>query len=148
MVNFNYGTGSPAPGLPEDYFSIRWRGKIIPSDTVHHLGFNSDDGGRLYVNGKLLIDDWTDHEEMPHSADVTLLPGKEYDIEFDYYDDALGAVARLMWDIGQKDFRIVKEIAAKNDLVVLVVGTSPGISREELDRYGNRIAASAAGTDP
>jgi|WetSurMetagenome_2_1015567.scaffolds.fasta_scaffold19342_2 beta-glucosidase len=134
MVNFNFGTGSPAPGLPEDHFSIRWKGKIIPPAAVHHVGVNNDDGARLYIDGKLVIDDWTDHAEQPTSVEVDLKPGKEYEIVLEMYDNALGAVARLSWDVGQKDFRLAKEIAAKNDVVVLVVGTSPGISREELDR--------------
>ena len=134
MVNFNFGTGSPAPGLPKDHFSIRWKGKIIPTKTIHHIGISTDDGGRLYLNGKLLINDWRDHSEIPHNVNVDLIPGKEYDIEFDQYDNGLGAVARLTWDLGQKDFDEAKKIAKKNDAVILVVGTSPDISREELDR--------------
>ena len=134
MINFNFGTGSPAPGLPEDHFSIRWKGKIIPTDTIHHLGISTDDGGRLFVDGKLLINDWTDHAEQPSSVAVNLIPGKEYEVELDQYDDELGAVARLTWDLNLKDFHAAKEIAARNDIVVLVVGTSPIISREELDR--------------
>ena len=134
MVNFNFGTGSPAPGIPEDHFSIRWKGKIIPPDTIHHIGISTDDGGRLYVDGKLVINDWTDHAEQPSSTKVELLPGKEYEIVFEQYDNALGAVARLKWELWQKDYKAAKEIAAKNDVVVLLVGTSPEISREELDR--------------
>ncbi len=134
MVNFNFGTNSPAPGLPEDHFSIRWKGKIIPIQTIHHIGISTDDGGRLYLNGKLLINDWRDHSEIGHSAEVELKPGKEYDVEFDQYDNGLGAVARLTWELSPKDFNEAKKIAAENDVVVLVVGTSPEISREELDR--------------
>ena len=134
MVNFNFGTGSPAPGIPEDHFSIRWKGKITPPDTIHHIGISTDDGGRLSVDGKLLINDWTDHAEQATDAAVELLPGREYEIEFDQYDDELGACARLTWDLGQKDFNAAKAVAARNDVVVLVIGTSPAISREELDR--------------
>jgi beta-glucosidase len=134
MVNFNYGTGSPAPGIPQDHFSIRWKGKIIPPEPIHHIGVSTDDGGRLFVDGKRLINDWTDHAEQQSSAEVDLKPGKEYDVEFDQYDDELGACARLLWDLRQIDYRAAKEVAARNDVVVLVLGTSPVISREELDR--------------
>jgi beta-glucosidase len=134
MVNFNWGTGSPAPGLPIDHFSVRWKGKLIPPETIHHIGTSTDDGARLYVDGKLLIDDWRDHAETPNSAAVELKAGQEYDIEFDMYDDGLGACARLTWDLRQKDFSAAKKIAANNDVAVLVLGTSPTISREELDR--------------
>ena len=86
------------------------------------------------MDGKLLINDWTDHAEQPSSVEVELKPGKEYEIVFEQYDDELGACARLTWDLQQKDFNAAKEVAARNDVVVLVVGTSPVISREELDR--------------
>ncbi len=134
MVNFNFGTHSPAPGIPEDHFSIRWKGKIIPPETIHQIGTSTDDGARLYVDGKLVIDDWRDHSEVPNSADVELIAGEEYEIEFDMYDNGLGACARLTWDFGQKDFSSAKEVAARNDFVILILGTSPDISREELDR--------------
>jgi beta-glucosidase len=134
MVNFNFGTGSPAPGVPEDHFSIRWRGTVIPPRDVHRIGTSTDDGAKLYVDGKLVIDDWRDHAEAPNVADVTLQAGKEYEVEFDQYDDALGAVARLTWDLATTDFAAAKAIAARNDAVILVLGTSPEISREELDR--------------
>ena len=134
MVNFNFGTNAPAPGVPEDHFSIRWRGKIIPPDTVHHIGTSTDDGARLYLDSKLLIDDWVDHGEVPNRADVDLKPGKEYDVEIRYYDNALGACARLTWELGLQDFTAAKHVAANNDVVVLVLGTSPEISREALDR--------------
>ncbi len=134
MVNFNYGTGSPAPGLPVDHFSIRWKGRIVPPDTIHHLGTSSDDGIRLYLDGKLIIDDWTDHAETPDQAKVDLIPGKAYDVEIQYFEDAQGACARLTWDFGEKGFDEPKSIAAKSDVAILVLGTTPELSREELDR--------------
>jgi beta-glucosidase len=134
MVNFNFGTNSPAPGVPKEHYSIRWTGEIIPPDTIHHIGISTDDGGRLYVNGKLLINDWTDHGELSHSAEVQLLPGKKYKIVFEQYNDLLGSVARLTWDLSREDFAEAKAIAKKSDVVIMVVGTSPDISREELDR--------------
>jgi len=134
MVDFSFGANSPAPGIGEDQFSIRWRGKIIPPENIHHIGTSCDDGSRLYLDGKLLIDDWTEHGEKPISAEVELKPGKEYEVVFEYFENRLGACARLTWDLGQKDFSEAKKVAAGNDVVILVLGISPGLSREELDR--------------
>jgi len=134
MIDFTYGRRSPAPGLPEDRFSTRWTGKIIPRDTIFHIGTSTDDGSRLWVNGKLLIDDWIEHGEKPISAEFTLLPGQEYEIVLEHFDNSLGADARLTWDLGQKDFIMAKEVAARNEVVVLVLGIVPGLSQEELDR--------------
>ena len=134
IVDFSFGSNSAAKEVPEDQFSVRWTGKIIPPDTIYHIGTSCDDGARLYLDGKLVIDDWTEHGEKPISAEVKLVPGKEYDIVMEYFDNSLGATARLTWDLGQQDFYEAKEVAAKNDVVILVLGISPGISQEELDR--------------
>jgi len=134
MINFSFGLNSPAQGVPSDKFSVRWKGKIIPPDTIHYLGTSCDDGARLYLDGNLIIDDWTEHGEKPISAKVNLIPGKEYEIVFEYFDNSLGATAKLTWDLGEKGFEKARNIAAQNDLVVLVLGISPGISQEELDR--------------
>lgn len=134
MVDFTFGADSPAPGIPENKFSVRWTGRIIPPENIHHIGTSTDDGSRLYVDGKLLIDDWTEHGEKPISAEVEIKPGKEYEVVFEYFENAMGASARLAWDLGQENFNEAKEVAARNDAVILVLGISPGISREELDR--------------
>lgn len=133
-INFSFGSNSPAPEVPADQFSVRWTGKIIPPDIIYHIGTSCDDGSRLYLDGKLIIDDWIEHGEKPVGAKVKLIPGKEYAIVFEYFDNSLGAAARLTWDLGQKDFTKAKKVAANNDVVILVLGTSPGLSQEELDR--------------
>ncbi len=135
MINFSWGGGSPAPVVPKDQFSVRWTGKIIPPETrIFNLGTRTDDGARLYLDGQLLLEDWTEHGEKPNSYQVELQAGKEYEILFEYFDSSLGAAARLTWDLGQKDFDQAIEVAQNSDVVILVLGISPGIAQEELDR--------------
>jgi beta-glucosidase len=134
VVDFSFGTFAPAPGIQKDQFSIRWRGKIIPPETIHQIGVTNDDGARLYLDGRLIIDDWHDHGEKPNKAEVELQAGKEYEIVLEFYDNALIADAKLTWDLPQKDYSKATEIAARNDAVILVLGIAPGISQEEHDR--------------
>ncbi|MBN1693831.1 glycoside hydrolase family 3 C-terminal domain-containing protein [candidate division WOR-3 bacterium] len=135
IINFRWGENSPAPEVPKDQFSVRWTGKIIPPETrVFSLGTRTDDGSRLYLDNKLLFEDWTDHGEKPNKVNIELKAGKEYKIVFEYYDNGLGATARLVWDLGQQDFDAAKELAKENDVVILVLGTHPLISQEENDR--------------
>ncbi|MGK9367447.1 glycoside hydrolase family 3 C-terminal domain-containing protein [Melioribacter sp. Ez-97] len=134
QINFVFGMNSPADGVPSDKFSVRWKGTIIPPDTINYIGTSCDDGARLYIDNELIIDDWKEHGEKPIAAKVKLLPGKKYNFVFEYFDNSLGATARLTWDLGQKDFDNAKKLAAENDLVILTLGISPGLSQEELDR--------------
>ncbi|UCH15152.1 MAG: glycoside hydrolase family 3 C-terminal domain-containing protein [Bacteroidales bacterium] len=134
VINFSWGR-SPAQGVPENQFSVRWTGKIIPPETrVYSLGTRTDDGARLYLNDQLLINDWKEHGEKPNSTDVELVAGKEYKIVFEHFDNSMGAAARLTWDLGQKDFEQAKQIAGKCDVVILALGLNPGLSAEEHDR--------------
>jgi len=135
MINFRWGEKSPAVEVPNDQFSVRWTGKIIPPETrVFSLGTRTDDGSRLYLDNQLFFEDWTEHGEKPNKANIELKAGKEYKIVFEYFDNSLGATARLVWDLGQQDFDKAKEIAKESDLVILVLGTHPLISQEENDR--------------
>ncbi|NJM57512.1 MAG: hypothetical protein HC857_08825 [Synechococcales cyanobacterium RU_4_20] len=58
-VNFDWKTGSPAPQLAPDSFSARWTGKLLAQHTeTYTFSVAGDDGLRLWVDGKLLIDGW------------------------------------------------------------------------------------------
>ena len=136
MVNFNFGMVLRLPGVPEDDFSIpvEKHPRFPPGKTVHHIGTSTDDGGRLYVNGKLVINDWVDHAETPHSAEVELQAGKKYHTSNSTSTVALRAWCMCTDDTDLEELDLHDKIAARNDAVILVLGTSPAISREELDR--------------
>src|SRR5207244_4687701 len=58
----------------------------------------SDDGERLYVDGKLLVDAFYDHGPTEFSGSITLLAGHQYDIRMEYYANGYGgSVATLAW---------------------------------------------------
>jgi len=98
-VNFDWGTGSPGTGIPADSFSARWVGQIsAPTSGSYVFQTLSDDGVRLYVNGTLLINNWTDHGTTTNnSSAVTLLAGQRYDVVLEYYEKTGGAVLKLNW---------------------------------------------------
>ena len=59
----------------------------------------SDDGVRLWVNGSLAIDNWTDHgpDRRPQRGNLSPSAGQLYDITMEYFENSGGAVARLLW---------------------------------------------------
>ena len=59
LLNFNWGTDSITT-FGKDFVSIRWWGKVQPKTSEEYTFYiNADDGARLYIDHKLLIDDWT-----------------------------------------------------------------------------------------
>jgi alpha-D-xyloside xylohydrolase len=99
-IDFDWGLGSPLPEMPADHFSVRWTGRLrAPETGEYDLATVADDGVRLWLDGKLLIDDWTQHAPEYHTARVTLEAGKQYDLRLEYYDEIMGASVKLRWTL-------------------------------------------------
>jgi YVTN family beta-propeller protein len=99
-VNFNWGTGPAAPGLPSSQFSVRWTGKVEPSSTGNYVFRTStNDGVRLWVNGVLVINDWTNSASTQTniSAAIAMTANTRYSITMEYYENTGAAVAKLLW---------------------------------------------------
>ena len=159
VVNFDWGMSNPAPGIPADDFSARWIGKLVPTMSgKYRFGAIADDGVRIYLDGKLIAEDWTQHAPRTVTGEVELQAGKSYDVKMEYYESKIGAVAKLVWQPpvvkAVSPYADAIKIAREADAVVLVLGLSPQLEGEEMnvsepgflggDRY--RHQASGAST--
>ena len=129
---------NPAPGLPADDFSARWTGKIVPNMSgKYRFGAIADDGARIYLDGKLIAEDWTDHAPAAITGEVTLEAGKSYDVKMEYYESKIGAVAKLVWQppVVQtgSPYTDAVNVAKQADTVVLVLGLSSRLEGEEMN---------------
>ena len=97
-IDFDWGAGSPDPLLGADKFAARWTGKITPqySETYTFYAL-SDEGVRLWVNDKLVIDRWAAHTATEYTGTFTFAIGQTYDIKVEYYEDTGPAVMKLSW---------------------------------------------------
>ncbi|MFI7704154.1 PA14 domain-containing protein [Nonomuraea sp. NPDC049480] len=97
VVDFDWGANAPATGVSADTFSVRWTGKVI-ADRAETYTFitTSDDGVRLWVDGTLLVDNWTDHSKRDDSGQIALTAGA-HDIKMEFYDNGYDAIAQLHW---------------------------------------------------
>jgi len=98
-IDFDWASGSPATSVQADTFSVRWTGKVEPLYAESYTFYTvSDDGVRLWVNGQLVIDNWTDHSATENSSTaITLSAGQPVEIKMEFYENGGHAVAKLSW---------------------------------------------------
>jgi hypothetical protein len=99
-INFSWGDpGSPDPKVNVDDFSARWVADLeVPFSEAYTFWTYTDDGVMLWLNGQLIISNWTDHGgTWNQSQPIQLTVGQTYSIEMWYYERAGGATAQLHW---------------------------------------------------
>ncbi|HVO74270.1 MAG TPA: glycoside hydrolase family 3 C-terminal domain-containing protein, partial [Ignavibacteriaceae bacterium] len=135
-INFDWGGDAPFEGFPEDDFSVRFSASIkAPVSGEFALNVNSDDGVRLFFNGKLVINDWNDHAAFTNTFKTNLEKDKTYDIRIEYYENGGSASVKLGWRLpGEDPFEAAVNAAKKSDLALLFVGTSNNYESEGFDR--------------
>jgi len=101
VINFYWGSGvKPYPELPsEDNFSVRWTAALEAPYTERYVFVTgSDDGVRLYLDGQLIIDNWTDHDRtVDVGTPVDLVAGQTYLIVLEGYENGGEAEWQLYW---------------------------------------------------
>jgi hypothetical protein len=96
-VNYDWGWGSPAPGIvATDNFSARWSRSVYFNAGTYQFTTQSDDGIRVYIDGHLIIDNWTVHAQQTNIADVTLESGS-HSLVVEYFEQSRLAVAKFWW---------------------------------------------------
>ncbi|MCL2487550.1 MAG: PA14 domain-containing protein [Oscillospiraceae bacterium] len=86
QVNNPDSSKSPGTGLGSINFSVRWTGKItVGGGSDVYPAFSHDDGVRVWIDNKLVIDKWIDTMVMTSQAEAVLKAGQTYDIRIEYY---------------------------------------------------------------
>jgi mono/diheme cytochrome c family protein len=110
VVDFGWGSNAPGPGIGRDNFSVRWTGEVRTTTAgAYYFRTYTDEGVRLWVNGVLLIDNWTPHASATTdtSNPVNLAANTRYTITMEYYDLTRSATARLRWRIPNSSSYVV-----------------------------------------
>jgi hypothetical protein len=98
-VNFNWGYGSPASGVQVDNFNVEWTGQVLaPVSGAYRFTTTSDDGIQVWVNGALVINNWTNHAPTTDSSNtINLTAGVKYNIRVLYYENGSWSTMQLQW---------------------------------------------------
>lgn len=108
QVDYQWAHPVYAQGLEGLEFSARWTGRLrAPMNGTYKLVMKVDDGARLWLGGKLLIDEWykisgqsitINVKPVTYTAEVTLKRGQFYDLKIEYFNYLGPGVIRLYWE--------------------------------------------------
>jgi beta-glucosidase len=148
QVDFRWYRGSPteqavaqgelaaqrAPG--NDGYSARWTGQLVPPVSgVYEISVSGDDGFRLFVDGRPVLEEWNDARgTLVKTASVPLEAGRPCSLRLEFYEAIRDAEIHLGWRLpGAKDpFEEAVAVARAADAVVFVGGLSPDVEGEEM----------------
>ncbi|KAF1685375.1 glucan 1,4-alpha-glucosidase [Pseudoxanthomonas broegbernensis] len=130
------GEAGPDNAVPNDGFSIRWTGQLLPPVSgSYRIEAAANDGFRLYLDGRLVLDHWEDAERLrADSVTLDLEGGRAYEVRLEYYEDERDASVRLAWDLpgARPPFETALEAARWADVVVFVGGLTGDVEGEEM----------------
>lgn len=127
--------GTPfVAGIRLNDFSGRFETVFTPEISGEfNIYLSYDDGARLTVDGKMLVDNWRNGPTRNKVLPLTVEAGHHYNICIDYYN--AGGGGELKFDIGYKrelDYNAMAESVADADAIVFVGGLSPRLEGEEM----------------
>jgi hypothetical protein len=95
-IDFNWGTGAPATGLPADNLSARWTRQVTFQPGIYRFYAWADDGVRAALGGQWIINEWHDARDEVYSADLSL-NGTTHQVTVEYYERGGNAGVRFWW---------------------------------------------------
>ncbi|MEO7717333.1 MAG: glycoside hydrolase family 3 C-terminal domain-containing protein [Capsulimonas sp.] len=123
-LDFNWSDSQRPKGFALENFSVRWTGVLTaPKSGAYMFALEADDGCRLTIDGKTIVDHWIDSSGAPVSGNIELVAGHKYDIKLEYYQATGEGLTRLSWTLpGEAQFGGAVAAAKKSDVAVVFVG--------------------------
>ena len=98
-LRFDWRSGSPGPGIPNDNFSVLWtRNEEFGASNNYQFTLSVDDAARVYVDGALIIDEWRIGGLRTVTANRFISRGM-HQIRVEYYEAAGNASISLDWAV-------------------------------------------------
>ena len=109
QVNFTWGTGGPRiAGIGTSNYSVRWEGFVSPRYAQTYTFFaRSDSGVRVWVDRRLIIDQWNNAASAEYSGAIALKAGKSYPIRIEYKETTGSSQVRLSWSSASQQKQVI-----------------------------------------
>jgi len=160
---FAGGGGRLPEGVGTGDFSARWTGFLKSEETGNYsLSISGAGGVRVWLDGKLVLDDWTERAAAGRGAppdpavaaargtELKLEKGKDYALKVEFFHTATAAPAAggrgpgggrggfgpsgptLSWRVGMNDVPSAVAAAQQADVVIAIVGITKELEGEEM----------------
>jgi len=135
-INHNWRLGAaPEVGKPDE-FSVRWTGTVTPRESmIAQLAVRSDDGVRVFVDGRTVLDRWNERGAATDVVPVPLTAGKPTKVVVEYFEAAGEAIVQMGLSAGNSAFAqpAVRDAVTKAKAVVVAVGLNSNLESEGMD---------------
>jgi Glycosyl hydrolase family 3 C terminal domain. len=133
---------SPDEKLEADHYSVRWTGELTAPETGEfEIGLEGNDGFRLYLDNKLLIDRWNKQSHHTDVINYSFKKGTKYAVRIEFRETQGEGKIKLVWNATlktdwQKEIEKSVKLAKKADVAIVVAGITEG---EFLDRASLKL---------
>jgi putative isomerase len=88
IVDFDWGESGPVEEMNGDRWAARWTGSFQPPESgPYRFAVQADEGARLTIDGRLVLDTWSRTTGDRRTADITLEAGKPCPVVLEYFED-------------------------------------------------------------
>lgn len=133
-INFNWGPGSPAPGVPPNDYSVRWSRADFFEDGSTVFRANVEGGVRLWLDGRLLIDSWQSEGLRLLEAESGPIARGDHDLRVDYFKRSGNGQIAVSWEPKAPDV----------PPTAVISGPTAGQTGEQL-RFSGRTSSPGSG---
>jgi beta-glucosidase len=137
--------GDSVPGVDQNRFAVRLSGFFTPKESgIHCFGLGSIGRGRLFIESKEVIDNWT--EPAPYgqkTIELKMTAGQKYAILMEYKWEGNPLWRSLsLSHLPPHNTDLITDavaLASRSDAVILVAGLTPEWEAEGFDRVDMKL---------
>lgn len=132
MIDFSWTLFGPNEQTGNHFYSVQWTGDFIaPASGSYSIGLSGNDGYKLYVGEKLLIDRTEKTGFHSDLVPIDFIKGKSYPLRIEFYEPKGNGRIQLIWDYNnkshfEKDLSAAKKLVKKSDVAIIVAGIHEG----------------------
>lgn len=130
-IDFSWPFAAPDTALAFGWYAARWEGTITAPKEAMRLGVDGNDGFRLWIDERLVVDQWPKASAHARFAATPLAAGSRHAIRLEYYENAGAGRVRLVWRPATPatrtaDIARAAALARGADVAIVVAGIEEG----------------------